>query len=131
MNLQTARFLAVLLLGFVAIGADICLGQVSSKDAAGASEIRHLREWPQLKGNSGFTGLSSDDSVKPPLKLVWSYRLDGDASGDAGAGVIVAGGKVFLPVANSHSIVALDANNGRFCWEHRMTIGYHCEAVRF
>lgn len=76
-------------------------------------------EWPQLKGNSGFTGLSPDDSVKPPLKLLWSYRLDGDASGDAGAGVIVAGGKVFVPVANSHSIVALDADDGRFCWEYR------------
>lgn len=80
---------------------------------------RAQSEWPQLKGNSGFTGLSPDDSVKPPLKLLWSYRLDGDASGDAGAGVIVAGGKVFVPVANSHSIVALDAENGRFCWEYR------------
>ncbi len=119
MNLPTARFLAVLLLGFAPLAADSCLGQESPKDAAGPPDNQRLLEWPQIKGNSGFTGLSPDDSVKPPLKLVWSYRLDGDASGDAGAGVIVAGGKVFVPVANSHSIVALDAKNGRFCWEHR------------
>ena len=111
--------IVVLVLGFVSIARDVCLGQNRPKDAANASEEQRLYEWPQLKGNSGFTGLSPDDSVKPPLKLVWSYRLDGDASGDAGAGVIVAGGKVFVPVANSHSIVALDAESGRFCWEHR------------
>ena len=93
--------------------------------ARGASEEQGLHEWPQLKGNSGFTGLSPDDTVKPPLKLVWSYRLDGDASGDAGVGVIVAGGKVFVTVANSHSIVALDAESGHFRWEHRdPSIGY-------
>ena len=62
MNLQTARFLAISLLGFVPMVADVCLGQDSSKDAAGASERRRLQEWPQLKGNSGFTGLSSDDT---------------------------------------------------------------------
>ena len=93
--------------------------------ARGASEDRGLQEWPQLKGNSGFTGLSPDDTVKPPLKLVWSYRLDGDASGDAGVGVIVAGGKVFVTSANSHSLVALDADTGHFRWEHRdPSIGY-------
>jgi len=118
MRLQIARFLAVSFIGFVPMMAETCLDQNSSQEKNRASKNQRLREWPQLKGNSGFTGLSSDDSVKPPLKLVWSYRLDGDASGDAGAGVIVAGGKVFVPVANSHSIVALDADNGRFCWEH-------------
>ena len=41
-------------------------------------------EWPGYKGNAGLTGLSRDDSIRPPFKLVWSYRLDGDASSDAG-----------------------------------------------
>ena len=91
----------------------------------GASEEQRPHEWPQLKGNSGFTGLSPDDTVKPPLRLAWSYRLDGDSSGDAGAGLIVAQGKVFAISANSHSIVALDADDGHFCWEHRdPSIGY-------
>lgn len=110
---------AVLLLGFVPTMQDVCLCQDSSPAAPGTSDNQQRSEWPQLTGNSGFTGLSLDDTVKPPLKLVWSYRLDGDASGDAGAGVIVAGGKVFASVANSHSIVALDADDGRFQWEHR------------
>lgn len=76
-------------------------------------------EWPQYRGNSGFTGLSTDASVKPPLKLFWSHRLDGDASGDAGSGVVVAGGKVFSPVHNTRSIVTLDAHTGEFLWEFR------------
>ncbi len=109
--------IVVLVLGFMPIAGGVCLGQDPS--GASASENGRAGEWPQLKGNSGFSGLSPDDTVKPPLKLVWSYRLDGDASGDAGAGVVVAAGKVFVPVANSHSIVALDADNGRFQWEHR------------
>lgn len=109
----------LLLLGFLLMTKAVCCGQDSSQAIPGAAEKQRLREWPQLKGNSGFTGLSPDDAVKPPLKLMWSYRLDGDASGDAGAGVIVAGGKVFASVANSHSIVALNADNGRFCWEYR------------
>ena len=103
MTRRSCRILALLLAG------EICVAQ----DSAGT------RDWPQIKGNSGFTGLSGDDTVKPPLKLVWSYRLDGDASGDAGAGVIVAGGKVFVPVANSASMVVLDAATGRFLWERR------------
>ena len=90
-----------------------------------AAEKQRFHDWPQLKGNAGFTGLSPDDTVKPPLKLLWSYRLDGDSSGDAGAGLIVGQGKVFAISANSHSIVALDADSGHFCWEHRdPTIGY-------
>jgi outer membrane protein assembly factor BamB len=99
-----------------------CAGSLA---ALQASEKQLPNEWPQLKGNAGFTGLSPDDTVKPPLKLVWAYRLDGDASGDAGVGVIVAGGKVFVSVANSHSLVALDADTGHYRWEHRdPSIGY-------
>lgn len=125
MKLQAVRIPPAVSIGVVLLCHGLCVAQDSSQKAAPESEQQVAREWTQLKGNSGFTGLSPDDSVKPPLKLVWSFRLDGDASGDAGAGVIVAGGKVIVPVANSHSIVALDADNGRFCWEHRdQTIGW-------
>ncbi len=82
-------------------------------------------EWPAYKGNAGLTGLSSDDSIRPPFKLAWTYRLDGDASSDAGAGVTVAGGKVFVNIHNTRSILALDARTGRFVWEYRdRAIGY-------
>src|SRR5207237_622523 len=63
-------------------------------------------EWPAYKGNAGLSGVSADDSIRPPFKLLWSYRLDGDASSDAGAGVTVAGGKVFVNVHNTRSILA-------------------------
>ena len=103
--------LAALALGLYGLSAIFCPAQDSANK-------QNLYEWPQLKGNPGFTGLSPDDSIKPPLKLLWSYRLDGDASGDAGAGVIVGGGKVFVSVANSNSIVVLDAESGKFQWEY-------------
>src|SRR5262249_48302646 len=57
------------------------------------------------------------------FKLAWSYRLDGDASNDAGGGVIVAAGKVFVSVRNTRSILALDARNGRFLWEQHGIAG--------
>jgi outer membrane protein assembly factor BamB len=80
-------------------------------------------EWPSYKGDSGLTGLARDDSVRPPFKLAWSYRLDGDASNDGGGGVIVAAGKVFVSVYNTRSILALDARTGRFIWEHKEVAG--------
>jgi outer membrane protein assembly factor BamB len=80
-------------------------------------------EWPGYKGDSGITGLSPDESIKPPFKLAWSYRLDGDASNDAGGGVIVAAGKVFVSVKNTRSILALDARTGRFLWEQPGIMG--------
>ena len=82
-------------------------------------------EWPAYKGNAGLTGVSGDDSIRPPFKLAWTYRLDGGASSDAGAGVTVAGGKVFVNVSNTYSILALDAATGRFAWEYRgAAVGY-------
>lgn len=83
------------------------------------------REWPAYKGDAGLTGVSADDAIRPPFRLAWTYRLDGDASSDAGAGVTVAGGKVFVNVHNTRSILALDARTGRFAWEYRgSAIGY-------
>lgn len=82
-------------------------------------------EWPAYKGNAGLTGMSADDTIRPPFRLVWSYRLDGDAPSYAGAGVTVAGGKVLVNVHNTRSILALDARTGQFAWEYRETpIGY-------
>lgn len=86
---------------------------------------QEMHEWPLYRGNAGFTGVTLDDSIKPPLKLVWSYRLDGDASSDAGAGVTVAGKKVFVNVSNTYSIIALNADTGRWEWEYKETrVGY-------
>ncbi|MEX1097847.1 MAG: PQQ-binding-like beta-propeller repeat protein, partial [Planctomycetales bacterium] len=104
----------------------LCAAAPLAGFAAGQDTPRRATsEWPQYKGNSGFTGVSSDDSIKPPLKLRWSYRLDSDASGDAGAGLTVAGGKVFANLCYARAIVALEADSGRFLWEYDDThIGY-------
>src|SRR5215210_4235728 len=100
--------------------AGFLAGQIAAGDPPGKSS-----EWPAYMGNAGHTGVSSDASIRPPFKLVWAYRLDGDASSDAGAGVTVAGGKVFVNVHNTRSILALDAATGRFVWEYKGdAIGY-------
>ncbi|OAI48402.1 hypothetical protein AYO44_07145 [Planctomycetaceae bacterium SCGC AG-212-F19] len=88
-----------------------------------ASEALSGPEWPAYKGDAGITGHSPDESIKPPFKLAWTYRLDGDASNDAGGGVIVAAGKVFVSVRNTRSILALDARTGRFLWEQKDIVG--------
>ena len=86
--------------------------------AADAGDGRKGHEWPQFMGGPGRAGLSPDEAVRPPFKLVWSYRLDGDASGDAGGGVTVGGGLVYVSVLNTRSLVALDADTGRLRGEY-------------
>ena len=82
-------------------------------------------EWPLYQGGPGFAGVSPDKTVKPPFKLVWSYRMDGDASGDAGGGVTVAGGLVYVNVLNTRSLLAIDAVSGRLRWTYDKTyLGY-------
>lgn len=82
-------------------------------------------EWPSYKGDIGLTGVSSDATIRPPFKLLWTYRLDGDFSSDAGAGLTVAAGRLFANIHNTRSILALDAITGRFIWEFKeRPIGY-------
>lgn len=92
---------------------------------AGQTPVEPLTgpEWPAYKGDAGTSGQAGDDSIKPPFKLAWSYRLDGDASSDAGGGPIVAGGKVFVAIHNTRSVLALDARTGRFLWECPNIVG--------
>ena len=98
-----------------------CLMAVLTLGQAGPNPPLAGSEWPAYRGDAGLSGVSSDLTIRPPFKLVWSYRLDGDASSDAGAGVTVAGGKVFVNVHNTRSILALDARTGRFAWEYKDT----------
>lgn len=106
--MQTRAYLATVLL---MMAAQFMGSAVADTDLSGP-------EWPAYRGNAGMSGVAQDASIRPPFKLAWSYRLDGDASSDAGGGVIVAAGKVFVSVHNTRSILALDARTGRFLWEH-------------
>lgn len=82
-------------------------------------------EWPLYQGDSGFAGVSPDAAIKPPFRLAWSYRLDGDASGDAGAGVTVGGGLVYVNVLNTRSLLALTADTGQLRWSYSASyLGY-------
>ncbi|MCK6471606.1 MAG: PQQ-binding-like beta-propeller repeat protein [Planctomycetes bacterium] len=76
-----------------------------------------VHEWPQWHGDAGNTCVSNDPAVRPPFKLVWSYRLDSDGSGDAGSGVIAAGGLVYAYSYSTGTFVALDAETGELRWE--------------
>jgi outer membrane protein assembly factor BamB len=91
---------------------------VAAVTMAGESPAPSGSEWPAYRGGAGHTGVSPDESIKPPLKLLWSYRCDSDTSGDACAGVVVAGRKVFAKMDMTKSVIALDADAGRFLWEY-------------
>jgi len=74
MHSSTLRFVAWGLACFVSVAA------------WGAANTLAWMNGRSFKGDSGFSGLSPDETLKPPLKLVWSYRLDGDASGTPAPG---------------------------------------------
>lgn len=75
-------------------------------------------EWAQFKGNSGFTGVSTEE-VKPPLKLLWSTTIGADGSGDTGGGCTIAGGRVFVVMESARTLMALDAATGARLWLYR------------
>lgn len=99
------------------VAVSICTVLALSAAAAAGGQPAES-EWTQYRGDAGHTGVSPDSSIKPPLRLLWSYRTDGDTSGDAATGLIVAGGKIFVNIHNTRSILALDALTGRFAWEY-------------
>ena len=72
----------------------------------------HAADWPQLQGNPGHTGYTSDEP-KPPYALKWIRQLKQPTH--PGVPPIVAKGKVFLGTAWGN-LLALDGNTGETTW---------------
>jgi len=70
-------------------------------------------EWPTIGGDMGHGWVSSDTTLKPPLRIKWKTRIWSTTKGP----VIVADGLVFM--ANRLGEVhALDADTGRIVWRY-------------
>lgn len=70
--------------------------------------------WPMYKGGAGYSGYSAESIVvKPPLKLVWSYRLDSRCY----ASPVIGAGRIFIFQEDLGALTALDAESGRLLWE--------------
>jgi len=69
-------------------------------------------EWPMGRCNPGQTGVSPDQSVKPPLRRKWAYQTP---AGFFKAAPIAAAGKLFVTLGEGQ-LMALDADTGKHCW---------------
>ena len=71
-------------------------------------------EWRSAGGDMGYSAVSADTKLKPPLKIKWRTRVWNSAKGP----VIVAAGMVFQ-TGRTGQLVALDAETGEVIWRTR------------
>jgi len=78
-------------------------------------------EWTHLYGDAGNSGSSGDSRVKWPLKMLWFGKPGPGRMMNRhwrGTAPVVADGRMFI--LGQHSIIAVDAYNGRELWSHDM-----------
>ena len=68
-------------------------------------------DWPMFMYDLYFSGRSPDQTLKPPLKLLWKYKTGGPIQ----ASPIVANGTVYV-ASTDHRLYALDAKQWGFKW---------------
>ena len=68
-------------------------------------------DWPMFMYDLYFSGQSPDQTLKPPLKLLWKYKTGGPIQ----ASPVVAYGKVYV-ASTDHRLYALDAKQWGFKW---------------
>jgi hypothetical protein len=72
-------------------------------------------EWPVAGGDMGFSFVSADQTIQPPLAMKWRTRVWSNFKGP----MIVAGGRVHA-VARLGQIYALDAATGMILWRRSL-----------
>lgn len=83
-------------------------------------------DWPMFRyepAHSGYT--PSETSVKPPLRLKWSYNIEG---GSIGSSPAVSNGRVFVSADNGR-IYAFNALTGALLWSAQASSGVSSPAV--
>ena len=68
------------------------------------------REWPTYRGDAARSGATSA-SVKPAVKAAWKTDLGGKLSAP-----VAAGGHLYVADIDSHTLYALNADNGKVAW---------------
>lgn len=70
-------------------------------------------DWPMFKHDAAHSGVA-DETVEPPLKLLWQYGTNFDISGHP----TVSGGIVYFGLCDGN-VYALDATTGAFKWKYQ------------
>ncbi|MCX7886476.1 MAG: PQQ-binding-like beta-propeller repeat protein [Verrucomicrobiae bacterium] len=79
------------------------------------SGTRDAGDWPTYRGDAARSG-STQVAVPTKLAVAWEARVGGKLTAP-----VVAGGRVFVALAGTHEVCALDADTGRELW--RFTAG--------
>ena len=78
-------------------------------------------DWTHLYADAGNSGSSGDSRVRWPLKMLWFGKPGPGRMMNRhwrGTAPVVAAGRMFI--LGQHSIIAVNAYNGRELWSHRM-----------
>jgi outer membrane protein assembly factor BamB len=79
------------------------------------SAIENPDEWPTYRHDTRRSG-ATDLPVPTDLKITWQTDI-----GARPSGLVVAGDKVFIASVDTHTVWALDADNGKDLWKY--TVG--------
>ena len=71
-------------------------------------------DWPMFMCDLHFSGRSPDQTLKPPLKLLWKYKTGGPIQ----ASPVVANGTVYV-ASTDHWLYALDAKEWGYKWRFK------------
>ena len=71
-------------------------------------------DWPMFMYDLHFSGRSPDQTLKPPLQLLWKYKTGGPIQ----ASPVVANGTVYA-VSTDHRLYALDAKQWGLKWSFK------------
>ena len=71
-------------------------------------------DWPMFMYDLHFSGRSPDQTLKPPLKLLWKYKTGGPIQ----ASPVVANGTVYV-ASTDHRLYALDAKQWGLKWSFK------------
>lgn len=76
------------------------------------SRIKNANEWPTYRADSRRSG-ATESAVEADLEIAWQVDI-----GTAPSSPVVAGGKVLVAGADTHTVCALDAANGAQVWKY-------------
>ena len=71
-------------------------------------------DWPMFMYDLHFSGRSPDQTLKPPLELLWKFKTGGPIQ----AGPVIANGMVYV-ASTDHTLYALDAKQWGIKWSFK------------
>ncbi len=97
--------------GLLYVPSDQCFCQPGAKLLGFTAVAAQSPDWPTFRHDPGRHG-STASAVEPPVALNWQAKLGGRLTAP-----VAAGGRVYVALADAHSIVAVDAKTGEPAWK--------------